>query len=98
MFLGEVVHFGAVFFNVVEFPFSSAAFCDEFPVAIADGAVALVFPEDGFAALDCLAFEDGEEGGAFDGDFIGGVRCFSEVEAGGHEVDEVGGVFCPGVF
>jgi hypothetical protein len=42
---GEIVEFGTVLFEVVEFP-GLGVFADEFPVAIADGLVAFVFPEE----------------------------------------------------
>lgn len=89
---GEVVGFGAVLFHVVEFPLTLHAFGDEFPFTIADGAVAFVFPEDGGGAIEIVAGEDGFEGDAFDGGFVFGVDGSGEVEAGGHDVDEVGGL------
>src|SRR6476659_17200 len=42
---GEVVGFGAVGIKVVEFP-RGAEMLDELPLAVADGAVAFVFPEE----------------------------------------------------
>ena len=87
---GEVYPFGAVVWDVVEFPGAFEAFCDEFPVAMADGAVAFVLEEDGFVSLDGLAFEGGGEGGSFYGSFRTWVGGLGEVEAGGHDVDEVG--------
>lgn len=44
---GEVVEFGAVGREVVEFPGAAAVEADEFPVADTDGGVAFVFPEEG---------------------------------------------------
>ena len=74
---GEVVHFGAVGGDVVEFPLTFDAFGDEFPFTIADGAVAFVLEEDGFAALDGASFESGNEGSAFDRDFRAWIGRFS---------------------
>ena len=42
---GEVVEFGAVGREIVEFPRALAVEADEFPVADTDGGVAFVFPE-----------------------------------------------------
>ena len=47
--VGEVVEFGAVGFEIVEFPGAGASLADEFEVADADGGVAFVFPEEGIA-------------------------------------------------
>ena len=96
--VGEVVLFGAVGGDVVEFPRPVGALGDEFPFAIADGAVAFVLEVDGLAPVDGFAFEDGGEGGAFDGSLRTWVGCVAEVEASGHDVDEVGGLAGKGVL
>ena len=41
----DVVEFGAVRVDVVEFPIAGGALCDGLPFSIPDGAVALVFPK-----------------------------------------------------
>ena len=43
----QIVELGAVGLDVVELPSAPGSFCDEFPFALADGAVALVFEEEG---------------------------------------------------
>jgi len=43
---GQVARFGPVIGEIVEFPRGLRSFCHEFPVAVADGAIALVFPHE----------------------------------------------------
>ena len=98
--LGEVVLFGAVTVEVVQFPGPGGILGDEFPGAVAEGPVALVFPEDGLAGGVGIG-EGGFEAAAFEGRdgfaaVLGGVGGAGEVEAGGHDVDEVSGLVAEG--
>ncbi len=63
---GEVVGFGTVGVEVVEFP-GLVLLRDQLPAAVADGAVALVFPDEGTGALEGFASKGGTEAGAFHG-------------------------------
>jgi hypothetical protein len=56
--LGEVVEFGAILGEVVHFP-GLAVFGDDFEGALAEGAVALVFPSGDGAGAEGLAAEGG---------------------------------------
>lgn len=98
--LGEVVEFGAVFGHVVHFP-GLVVFGDDFEGALAEGAVALVFPSGDGAGAEGLAAEGGCEGasgerGERGAVALGGVLGAGEVEHGGDNVDDVGGVVVEG--
>ncbi len=84
---GEVAEFGTVLFEVVEFP-GFGVFADELPIAIADGLVAFVLPEEAAGGGWWL-----EEIEAFDGLGWFGV---GEGAEGGEEIDDVGGGVFPG--
>ena len=90
----EVVLFGAVGVHVVEFP-GFVFLADELPFAVTEGAVAFVFPEDGFFAAKLSVAEGWDEAGAFGwliviSDFL--VIGAGEIDDGGHDVDEMGGL------
>ncbi len=66
-------------------------------MAVADGAIPFVFPDEGSGALEGLATECGTQAGAFHGldcltGEMGGVRGAGEVHAGGHDVDQLAGL------
>mgnify|MGYP000082429128 CR=1 FL=1 len=97
LFFGEIVQFRAVGFDVVQFPRAGCAFGDEFPFAVAHGAVAFVLPVDWFFAPDLFAVERRGERGALHRDDCRVADFFrvgrlAKVNAGGHEVDEVAGL------
>ncbi len=89
----QVVHFRAVLFHVVEFPWSSRALGHEFPGAGPQGPVPLVFPEEG-VPLNRLALEGGHEAAPFHGPDRLAVELRrvlrpGYVHARGHDVDQV---------
>ena len=93
---GEVVEFGAVIGEVVEFPTAHFGRGD-LPVAGAEGAVFREVEVEGIVGLAFFVGEDGEEG--FSDEGIDGaiayfvwVRSISDFQGGGHEVNEVGGL------
>lgn len=98
--LGEVVEFGAVLGEVVHFP-RLAVLGDDLQIALAEGAVALVFPSGDGAGAQGLAAEgrgEGASGERGEGDTValGRVCSAGEVEHGGDDVDHVGGVVTEG--
>lgn len=95
VFGGEVSEFAAVGREVVEFPGLAVA-GDQFPGALAEGFVALVFPEQsGRVAGDAPAVDEvGCKRGALEGGDGVGFVCRrvgggGEVEQSGHDVDDV---------
>ena len=90
--------FATVTGDVVELPFSSHPLCYELPVSIADGAIALVLKEDGGFSTKGLSFKKRAKGNSLEGDFTARVVAFCEVEAGGHDVNQVRRIFHPDVL
>lgn len=93
---GEVVEFGAVILHVVELPWTALG-GDEFPIALAEGSVGGEVEVKGLVGFPLFAAEDGEEGTALEGVDLAGSNLFGvvgagDIEEGGHEVDDVGGL------
>ena len=84
----EVVHLRAVGLHVVEFPRAVGAFRHEFPFAVADGAVALVFPEQRLRTAQRFAFKDRPQADAFQ---CGGAAASRQVRARRSDVNQVAG-------
>lgn len=96
------MEFGAVGFKVVEFPGAGAALADEFEVADADGCVALVFPKES-VSFDGVVCEGGDEAFAFHGQDGFAVELLrvvgaTDIDTGGHDVDEVAGLGAKFIF
>ena len=66
MLFCQVILLATVRIHVVELP-GFAFGGDEFPLAIADGAVTIEFEEEGRLAVDLATGETGAEAGAFHG-------------------------------
>jgi hypothetical protein len=104
---GEVVQLGAILREIVEFPLFDLrairhgdVFADEFPVAVPDRGVGLVFGEDRFAALQWNARESRTQGDAVErhGLHPRSLRRIGrpgDIEQGRHHIDELGGVAIP---
>ena len=93
---GQILLFGAVGGQVVKFPPTLLPEAHQFLIVHPDGCVALVFPEEGAPGEFSLAGEEraqalprhGGNRSALAGFWV--ARC-SEIDAGRHQVDQVGG-------
>jgi len=89
MLLGQVVKLGAIGLQIVQLPGAAGALGDELPLAVADRAIALVFPEDRLRAAQWLAAERWTETDALhrrDGLAVEFLRVGrpGTIDAGGH--------------
>ena len=90
---GEVAGFGAVEFGIVQLP-GLILHGDELPLAVANGAVALMLPNERFGPSDLRAGQNGSQARAFEWlDFLsaklGWIGCARNIETGGHDVHEL---------
>ena len=64
MLFGQVVQFGAIGLQVVQFPRSVGTFGDQFPLIVTDCAIAFVFPVQWLIALERLPLKGGSQADA----------------------------------
>ena len=84
MLFGEVLHFGTIRGDVVEFPFSSHALGNELPITIANSTVTLVLEEDGLTPFEGLTLENWDKGSSFNRNLILRLGGLGEIKAGSH--------------
>ena len=97
---GEVILFGAVGLEVVEGPGFGLVVGDDFPVALAEGAVVFVEEPEGVVDGGGAGVEGGDEAAARDsgGSGEGGGGGAGDLHDGGEDVDDVSGGVAEGVF